>query len=90
MQQVQIQIGNMPIILVLLSNGGLVFVPIERIEAILDQGREVEASFFQDEFYFEDGVNQIEELSYNTIYNFKEYPLMLKWLKQQNLPNPFQ
>lgn len=90
MQQVQIQLGNMPIILVLLSDGGLVFVLTRQIKAIIDQGNEVEASFYADEFFFEDGTAEPEWLSYNTVYDFRQYPLMLKWLQQQNLPNPFQ
>lgn len=83
--QVQVPIGNLPVQLVLLSNGTLVFVRVANIGGIIDQAPEggVGALFFNDSFQIGN-----EELWYNTIYHYKGKPEMLKWLQQQNLIEP--
>lgn len=83
--QVQVPIGNMPVQLVLLSDGTLVFIKVARFGTILDQAPEggVGAVFTDDNFQI-DG----EDFWYNTIYQYKEKPNMLKWLQQQNLQEP--
>jgi len=83
--QVQIPIGNLPINLVLLSDGTLVFVRVAKFGCIIDQAPEggVGAVFYDDHFLVEN-----EEFWYNTVYRYKEKPNMLKWLQAQNLTEP--
>lgn len=83
--QCQIPIGSLPVHLVLISDGTLVFVRVAKFGVIFDQAPDqgVGAVFSEDGFTI-DG----EEFWYNTIYNYKEKPNMLKWLQQQNLREP--
>lgn len=83
--QCQIPIGNLPVNLVLLSTGALVFVRVATIGTLIDVAPEggVGAKFFDDNFEIEG-----EEFYYNTIYEYKGKPNMLKWLQQQNLTEP--
>jgi len=85
MFQVQVPIGNLPVQLVLLSDGTLVFVRVANISCIIDQAPEggVGAVFYDDHFLVGN-----EELWYNTIYRYKDKPDMLKWLQQQTLQEP--
>jgi hypothetical protein len=82
MHQVQIPIGQLPVNLVLLSNGCVVFIKVGPVGAIFDQGG-IDAAFFEDHFII-DGV----EHWYNTIYEYKHIPGMLGWLIRQNLQEP--
>lgn len=86
-QQVQLPIGNMPINLILLSNGTLAFVRVGDFEALFDQHGVpggVDATFYEADFT----ING-ETFSYNTAYEYKQFPDMLLWIQQQKLQSPF-
>lgn len=86
LQQVQVHLGGLPIILVCLSDGTVVFVPVAAFSAIVDVGQEVNAWIFPDEFFLCDNVTgSVHDYSYNTIYEYKNLPDMLRWLKQFKL-----
>lgn len=87
--QLQVPLGGLPVNLVLVGNkedGKVVFVVVGGPTGIYDTG-EVQALFEQRGFtlFFE---NDVQEFDYNIIYSYKEIPLMLRWLQQQNLQHP--
>jgi hypothetical protein len=77
--QAQVPLGNLPVQLILLQDGTLVFIRVSHVGYILDQG-EVSATFTDEGFI----VGNLE-LWYNTIYSYKDKPELLQWLKQQQL-----
>jgi hypothetical protein len=84
MHQLQIPLGQLPVNLVLLSNGCVVFIKVASFDVIFDQAPEGVDAVFMDDHFIIDG----EEHSYNTMYEYKHIPGMLKWLQQQNLQEP--
>lgn len=89
MQQVQVNLGGLPIVLVCLSDSGVVFVPVASFSAIIDTGQEVNAWLFSDEFFLcDNATGQVQDYSYNTVYYYKDLPDMLRWLKQFKLESP--
>jgi len=91
LQQIQIPIRGLPIHLVLLSNGMVVFVRVAAFTAILEATK-LDGSpygyFFEEDFTLY-ADKESNEFSYNTMYAYKTIPVMLKWLKSQELQNPF-
>lgn len=85
--QVQVQIAGMPLLLVCdIYNGGRVaFVRTAEFKTIFCfENGETPAATFDDEGFSIGG----EDFVYNTLYSYKEIPVMLAWLKRQNLQNP--
>ena len=90
--QAQVPLGGLPIHLVVVGTqeqGSVVFVPIRQVGVICDyQTREnVSAWFDNDGFTLYDQAGG-EDFAYNTVYDYKNIPLMLRWLQQQNLQQP--
>lgn len=94
MFQTQIPIGSLPINLVLVGDktqGRVVFVKVAPVGLILeniDRGKETAAMFTEDEFCISNTDMQTDVFKYNVIYDYKNIPLMLKWLQEQNLQQP--
>ena len=95
MFQAQIPIGNLPVQLVLVGSKGsgrVVFVRVAPFKVIFDtteDGKFIRAAFYDDVFHiFDNGGGYEEVFSYNTIYDYKEIPVMLDWLQKQNLMLP--
>jgi hypothetical protein len=92
--QVQVPIGSLPVNLVLVGNkeeGKVAFVKVAPVGLILEnvqQGKEVAAMFAEDEFCISNTDMETEVFNYDTIYDYKNIPLMLKWLQQQKLQQP--
>lgn len=81
MMQVQVSIANMPVNLVLNSEGSLAFIRVADFKTIFDQPESgINAVFNADGFSIED-----EKFVYNQFYQYKQMPQMLEWLKQQNM-----
>jgi hypothetical protein len=90
MFQAQIPIGSLPINLVLVGNqhkGAVVFVVVAPINNIVYDEGTVSAAIDYQGFTLDDG-DEYENFVYNTVYEYKSIPLMLKWLQQQNLQVP--
>lgn len=91
LQQIQIPVRGLPIHLVLLSNGMVVFVRVAAFSAIIEATKtdgSPYGNFFEEDFILY--VNkESNEFSYNTMYDYKTIPVMLKWLKSQELQTPF-
>lgn len=92
MYQVQVPIGSLPINLVLVGNkfrGGVVFVKVAPFRTIIDQAEngQIAAVFTQQDFTLlsDDAADSFE---YNTVYEYKDIPVMLRWLQQQKLEQP--
>lgn len=91
--QVQVPLGGLPVNLVLVGNreqGKVVFVKVARIaKCIIDHAKldEVNAAFTESTIYLHDNETE-EQFAYDTIYEYKEIPLMLRWLQQQKLQQP--
>lgn len=85
MFQVQMPIGNMPINLLLLSNGHVAFIRVANFNALFDQSENggVSAVFYEEDFSIGG-----EAYQYNTAYPYKEIPKMLTWLQVQALIQP--
>ena len=86
----QVNLNGLPVALILLSNGNVVFVQRCRIVPIFDQNPgQVNAALFDDEFYlFTRDWSDVEEFSYRVQYALREYPLLVAWLKSLNLQLP--
>lgn len=88
--QLQVNLAGLPVAMVMLSNGNVVFVPLHGISAIFDQNPgQVNAVLFDDEFYLiaTDGYT-VEDYSYRVQYPLREHPLLVTWLKSLNLQLP--
>jgi hypothetical protein len=90
--QVQVPIGGLPINLVLVGNketGKVVFVKVAEVGVIVEnfEDGKVAATFWNDCFHLRDGELE-EDFDYDTIHDYKNIPLMLRWLQQQNLQQP--
>ncbi len=86
MRQVQLPLAGLPITLVLLSNGCVVLVPMIAFSGILetDPALEVRAWFFPDFFSLTDNEAG-EDYDYRVPYLLSEYPVLKRWLIQQQL-----
>ena len=76
----------MPVNIVLLSAGTLAFVKVAELSTLFDQPSiqgDINAVFYKDDFSIDN-----EPYSYNTVYEYKNIPSMLKWLQQQQLLMP--
>lgn len=92
MMQVQVEIGRgFPVQLVLVSNGQLGFVKVANFQAVFDQSEsalEVSPRFFFDVIEFVKDEVVVEEFRYKVLYDYKQYPHLLAWLKRQDLVLP--
>lgn len=94
--QCQIPLGGLPVNLVLVGNkeeGKVVFVKVARVGCVYDYSWQDQVSaLFQDTcFQFKTGDSEFDNselFNYDTIYDYKNIPLMLRWLQQQNLQQP--
>jgi hypothetical protein len=84
MHQYQIALGSLPVHLILLSNGTVVFIRVANFNVIFDQKHDGVNAVFIDDHFTLSGTDYF----YNTIYEYKQIPEMLAWLKQQNLQQP--
>ena len=86
-QYVQIPIGTLPINLIALDNGDVAFVITQDFKSVIDQpskDENVGAYFDKTSFSIAD-----QSFSYSQRYAYKDIPVMLQWLKQQELISPF-
>jgi hypothetical protein len=93
MMSVQLPLGTLPVNLVLVPHcAGAVFVKTATFSVVLDVDYEgqgnVEGYFYKDSFQLGNDIETAEEFFYNQIYQYKEIPVMLQWLKQQKLQQP--
>lgn len=84
--QVQVMIAGMPLVLVCdIYNGGRVaFCRTAEFKTIFCLESEAPAATFDDEGFSIGG----EDFSYDTLYQYKQIPAMLEWLKHQRLQMP--
>ena len=89
--QIQIPLGSLPVHLILIGNkehGRVVFTKVLPFSYVFDMGENgIAAAFYPDEFHII-GDDVTEIFDYDTIYEYKELPVMLEWLKRQNLRQP--
>lgn len=84
MYQVQVPICGLPVHLILLSDGTLVFIRVAKVGVIFDMPEDGLDAILTDDGFSIAG----EDFWYNTIYKYKEIPNMLTWLQQQKLIQP--
>lgn len=81
MQQIAINLGNLPLNLILVSNGQLALVPRGNFPVIFDQPEQgISAIISSDKFLVGD-----KEIRYNTAISYKDIPELKEWLVQQKL-----
>lgn len=89
--QVQIPLGSLPVHLMLIGNkvnGRVAFTKIMPFNYVFDVCENgIIAAFYPDEFDII-GEGSTETFYYDTVYDYKELPVMLEWLKRQNLRLP--
>lgn len=73
------QLGNLPISITYIPDGTIALSPTAQFKGIVD-GKAV----FLMNGYTVDGV----DYEYNVAIDYKEEPALLKWLQEQNLPQP--
>jgi hypothetical protein len=87
--QVQMPMGALPVNLILIGNasqGAVAFIRSAITKTVFDQG-EVSARIDEDGILLHTGQEMLD-INYNTIYEYKQIPLLLKWLQQQNMQEP--
>ena len=90
MMQAQIRLGTLPVAMILLQNGTLAMVRLTPDVGVIDQPEAgITAYFCNDGIIFTDGLGGSDDIDYNVAYDYKTKPYMLKWIQQQNIPNPF-
>ena len=89
MQQVQVQLGSLPVILICLSTGEVVFVKRHDFKTIIDSPEQgLIAMFSNDGFSITDNNKVAHSFDYSVMYRYKDIPAMLQYLKQQELELP--
>lgn len=91
LQQVQVPLGSLPLVMLCLSNGTVVFVPSSLIGVLwCPVLTGVNAYLLKDHFsLYAEGTEGSVEFEYQRMYNYKDHPLLLQWLQELNLQNPF-
>lgn len=87
MYQAQIKLASLPVALILLSSGEIVFSPTHEFKTIIERyedSAKTAATIAMDGITFDGGL----QLKYNTKYLLSEMPTVTKWLQQQKLPHP--
>ena len=87
MQQIAIQLGNLPINLHLLQNGLVAFTRIAAFPLIWEAFEEYEV-IIDDEGIKFITLDSEQEVAYNSMYSFRDSEVMTKWLKSMNLQSP--
>lgn len=87
MQQIAIQLGNLPLNLHLLETGLIAFTRITAFPLIW------EAFDSYNVIIDDEGIKFItldseQEVAYNTLTSFRDSEVMTKWLKSMNLQSP--
>ena len=85
MQQLQMPINNLPLSLVLVSNGTIGIVPRGNFPVIYDQPSQGIHAIITPEKM----IVGTTEVKYNTSLKYKEMPELLEWLQQQDLEKPY-
>jgi hypothetical protein len=89
MQQIQVQLGSLPIILVCLMTGEVAFVKRADFKTIIDLPETGLVAMWDNEGFSITDENKVaHSFDYNVTYRFKDVPVMLQYLKQQNLEMP--
>lgn len=91
MQMLQFQIGQtFPLVLACFDNGTVALLKAREFSSIFDSPETgVHGAFHPDHFaLWTPGRESLAEFEYSTQYNYKNIPLLLAWLKQQNLQPP--
>ena len=95
--QVQVPLGGLPVNLVLVGNrehGEVAFVKVAPFAGavfdLTDDGQDVRAVFDTHKFalFHPTDVSLDEEFHYDMLYDYKNIPVMLQWLKDQKLEEP--
>lgn len=78
-------VRGLRVVLVFLSNGLLAIVPAGQVLCTLDNSTDgVTALFSQDTISFFNDEEEVH-LNYGTTYNYRQLPLLLRWLQGQRL-----
>ena len=85
MQQLQMPINNLPLSLVLVSNGTIGIVPRGNFPVIYDQPSQGIHAIITPEKM----IVGTTEVKYNTSLKYKEMPELLEWLQNQSLEQPY-
>lgn len=83
MMQLRVPINNLPINLVLLSDGTLAFIRDKNMKTLFCDDGGVSATFTKNNFWLDDVM-----YDYDSPMDYKENEKMLKWLQAQNLEMP--
>jgi hypothetical protein len=89
--QVQIALPGLPVVMLCLMNGCIVFIraPGKMVYSIADAGDEPNFFVLDDCIsLWIDGQEPVE-IEYQKMYAYKTQPLLLQWLQSLNLQNPF-
>lgn len=91
--QVQIPLAGptYPVNLMCLSTGQVALVAVRPIPGCLyEMEGSIKAYIYQDQVeLWREEIIERKTFYFNTLYNYKEHPLLLGWLQQFNLHNPF-
>jgi hypothetical protein len=85
MQQLSMSINNLPLSLVLVSNGTLGIVPKGAFPTIFDSPEQGIHAIITPEKMVVGNTSVL----YNTSLKYKEMPELLEWLVQQDLEKPY-
>lgn len=90
---VQVPLGRLPLTLFCLSNGtvaiGLSQHPLAPFKDLLDVFPDGVSAHFHTEGFEVSREGTVEQYSYGEQIRYKQQPLLLKWLQQQELESPF-
>lgn len=88
---IQFQIGQtFPVILACFDNGCVALLKVHNFKPVLDSFEHGVSGAFHGDYFtlFTKEGDDLQEFEYSTAYNYKTIPLLLAWLKQQNLQPP--
>lgn len=89
MMQVAIQLGNMPLNLVCLSNGLIAFTRTQHFSTIWECGEGYQVCIDHDGISFSgDKLAEPLDILYNSMTEWRDKPILLQWLQSMQLTQP--
>lgn len=90
--QVNVPLAKLPVVLCCLSDGTVVFIRQPGLPVYWLNDKGISAFIFGDCFSLFDSTDsskELQEFEYDKQYNYRNHKMMLRWLQELNLQNPF-
>lgn len=88
-QYVQVPLAGLPVHLICLSTGLVMFTPVAKISVVWCPSQQgVSAYLLADHFQLYAKDVEPVDFEYQRMYDYRQVPLLRQWLQELNLQNP--